>query len=127
MKINKLYVGNLSYQTEPGTLEQAFSEYGKVIEVTLIEGKGFAFVEMDSLESAQSAMEALNGIEIDGRSIRLDEARPQRQKDRGSYDKRTGRGENRGSTQRRKDRGNDDTRTSRGGNRGSGRSRKPRW
>jgi len=111
MNTNKLYIGNLNYQTDQRTLEQAFSEYGDVIEVTIIEGRGFGFVEMDSNESAQSAMDALNGTEIDGRSIRVDEARPKRRedRDRGGYDnRRGGRGYDRG-----------------GG--GGGRRREPRW
>ncbi len=76
MSINKLYVGNLSYHTNKDKLTEIFSAYGEVTSVTIIEGKGFGFVEMESSEAAQSAKEALDGTELDGRNIRVDEARP---------------------------------------------------
>jgi len=78
---NKLYVGNLNYQTAEETLKKAFSAHGEVLSVTIIQGKGFGFVEMDSSESAQKAKEALNNTELDGRTIRVDEARPKREGD----------------------------------------------
>jgi RNA recognition motif-containing protein len=73
---NKLYVGNLSYMTGEEKLREAFSAYGTVTSITIIEGKGFGFVEMETGEAAQSAKEALDGKELDGRNIKVDEARP---------------------------------------------------
>lgn len=76
----RLYVGNLNYRTTEDTLGDIFSEYGDVVEVTIIEGKGFGFVEFESEEDAKEAIENLNGEEVDGRRIRVDVARsrPQR-------------------------------------------------
>lgn len=76
MKVNKLYVGNLTYQTTQEELKELFSSFGTVVSITIIEGKGFGFVEMDSPESAQKAKDALDGSDFDGRTIRVDEARP---------------------------------------------------
>jgi RNA recognition motif-containing protein len=76
----RLYVGNLNYSTTDSTLRELFGEYGTVTDVTVIEGKGFAFVEYDSDESAQEAINNLNETEVDGRDLRVDVAheRPQR-------------------------------------------------
>jgi len=57
-------------------LREAFSAYGTVTSITIIEGKGFGFVEMETGEAAQTAKEALDGKELDGRNIKVDEARP---------------------------------------------------
>lgn len=73
---NKLYVGNLSYQTTEDTLKGAFAAHGNVVSVTVIQGKGFGFVEMGSDAEAQKAKESLNNTEIEGRTIKVDEARP---------------------------------------------------
>ena len=72
----KLYVGNLSYSTTESTLRQTFGSYGEITGVTMIEGKGFSFVEFSTEEDAQKAKAALNGTELDGRTIRVDDARP---------------------------------------------------
>ena len=85
MSNNKLYVGNLSYQTGEEKLREAFSAYGTVSSVTIIEGKGFGFVEMESGEAAQSAKEALDGKELDGRNIKVDEARPRPKRSGGGF------------------------------------------
>ncbi len=85
MSNNKLYVGNLSYQTGEEKLREAFSAYGTVSSVTIIEGKGFGFVEMESGEAAQSAKEALDGKELDGRNIKVDEARPKPKRSGGGF------------------------------------------
>ena len=76
----RLYVGNLNYGTTDSTLRELFGTHGHVTEVTVIEGKGFGFVEYDSEESAQQAINTLNETEVDGRDIRVDvaNARPQR-------------------------------------------------
>ena len=79
---NKLYVGNLSYQTTEDELREAFSAYGDVVSVKIIGGRGFGFVEMESPEAAERAKEGLNETELGGRTIRVDEARPPRQRER---------------------------------------------
>ena len=77
-----IYVGNLSYQTTEDELRQAFENYGQVTSVNIIkdkfsgESRGFAFVEMASDEEAQEAMTKLNGFEINGRGMSVNEARP---------------------------------------------------
>ena len=76
MEGKKLYVGNLTYSVGEEQLRELFSDYGTVASVRVIEQKGFAFVEMDSPEEAQSALDALNLTEFEGRTIHIDEARP---------------------------------------------------
>ena len=77
-----IYVGNISYSTNETMLEQAFSAYGTVDSARIItdrdsgRSKGFGFVEMADQSEAQAAIEALNGTDIDGRSITVNEARP---------------------------------------------------
>jgi len=80
MKGSKLYVGNLSYSVTNEQLEELFSNYGEVIQVNIIEGKGFGFVEMSNSAEAEKAREALNGSEFEGRTLKVDEARPPRPK-----------------------------------------------
>jgi len=77
----KLYVGNLSFQTTETTLTSAFEKDGrKVASVSIVmdrdtgRPRGFAFVEMASDEDAQGAIKALNGSQIDGRTLRVNEA-----------------------------------------------------
>jgi RNA recognition motif-containing protein len=82
MKTSKLYVGNLNYQTDEEQLRELFSQYGTVSSVNIIEGKGFGFVEMETVEAAEKAKEALNGTQVDERTIRVDEAKPKRSGDR---------------------------------------------
>lgn len=78
----KLYVGGLSYNTNENTLKETFSQAGTVESATIIidkmsgRSKGFGFVEMTSDEEAQKAIEMLNGKELDGRTITVNEARP---------------------------------------------------
>lgn len=72
----RLYVGNLNYRTTADALGYMFAEYGNVMDVVIIEGKGFGFIEMETDEDATRAREGLNGTELDGRTIRVDEARP---------------------------------------------------
>ena len=84
----KLYVGNLSYDTTEGTLRTLFAEYGEIESVNLITDrdtgrpKGFAFVEMATDQAAQAAISALNGKSIDDREIKVDKAKPQADRDR---------------------------------------------
>ena len=78
MEGSKLYVGNLKYSVTNEQLKEAFSAYGEVKSVNIIEGKGFGFVEMSTAEEAQKAKEALNDTDFDGRPLKIDEARPPR-------------------------------------------------
>ena len=78
----RLYVGNLSYGTTDASLTAAFGEFGTVDEAVVImdrdtgRSKGFGFVTMNNDEEAKAAMEALDGQDMDGRAIRVNEARP---------------------------------------------------
>ena len=85
-----IYVGNISYQATEEDLKQAFGAYGDVDSARIItdretgRSKGFGFVEMANDEQAKAAIEALNGSEIAGRSVTVNEARPrQPRNDRG--------------------------------------------
>jgi RNA recognition motif-containing protein len=80
MEGSTLYVGNLTYSVNEEQLEELFSNYGDVKEVRIIERKGFGFVEMSSPEEAEKAKEALNETVFEGRTMRVDEARPPRPK-----------------------------------------------
>jgi len=83
MKGKKLYIGNLSYSVTTEQLKELFSDYGEVREVKIIHGKGFGFVEMSDASEAESAKESLDGIGFEGTVLRVDEARPPRNR-RGS-------------------------------------------
>ena len=79
----KLFVGGLAYGVTDQELEQLFSEQGKVLSATIIkdksngQSKGFGFVEMEDLKEAQNAIKTLNGKEVSGRAIIVNQARPQ--------------------------------------------------
>jgi len=90
----KIYVGNLSYDIDDDKLSAMFTNHGEVDSATVIidrdtgRSKGFGFVEMSDQGQAQAAMDALNGTEVDGRSITVNEARPReprRDRSRGGY------------------------------------------
>lgn len=76
MEGKRLYVGNLTYSVNESQLRDLFSQYGDVASVKVIEQKGFAFVEMGTSEEAQAAMDGLNQTVYEGRTMRIDEARP---------------------------------------------------
>jgi len=76
MEGSKLYVGNLTYSVTNEQLEELFSKYGEVKQVNIIEGRGFGFVEMSDHSEAEKAKEALDGSDFDGRTLKVDEARP---------------------------------------------------
>ena len=86
-----IYVGNLSYETTEEDLRSAFEQFGKVDSVSIIkdkfsgQSKGFGFIEMPTKGEGQSAIEGLNGKERNGRTLKVNEARP-------SSDKRGGGG-----------------------------------
>lgn len=99
-----LYVGNVSFNTMENDLNELFAQCGTVARCNLIADKytgrsrGFAFVEMSSDAEAQAAIDKLNGHELDGRALRINEARPRedrpprRDDQRGGYDDRRGGG-----------------------------------
>lgn len=86
MENSKMYVGNLNYSVSESELRDLFAEHGNVESVKIIEGRGFGFVEMSAKEEMDAAMEALNGQDFKGRTLRIDEARPR--KDKRGYNRR---------------------------------------
>ena len=97
----KLYVGNLGYSVSNADLEQMFSEHGTVGSAQVIEdrstgqSKGFGFVEMGSDAEAQTAINALNGQDHDGRALTVNEAKPREPRSGGGYGGGGGRGRGR--------------------------------
>jgi len=91
-----IYVGNLSYDTGNAELKEAFAQYGEVSDARVVEDKftgrsrGFGFVEMPSNADGQKAIAALNGTNLQGRTITVNEARPR--EDRGGGGRGGGRG-----------------------------------
>jgi len=89
----RIYVGNLSYEVTEVDLRQAFEPWGQIESVNIINdkytgrSKGFGFVEMPSDDEGQVAIEALNGKELKGRALVVNEARPRTENrgDRGGY------------------------------------------
>jgi len=83
-----IYVGNMSYKTTDTQLNTAFSEYGEVSSARVVmdrdtgRPKGFGFVEMPDAAQAQAAIKALNGTDMDGRSLTVNEARPREENPR---------------------------------------------
>jgi RNA recognition motif-containing protein len=114
-----IYVGNLSFDAGDAELQAAFEEYGEVTSARVITDKftgksrGFGFVEMPSSEEARAAIEALNGADMFGRELKVNEARPSTGGGRGGYGGGGGRGGGRGHGG--------------GGGRGGGRGRRDDW
>ena len=87
----KLYVGNLPYSVDKSSLEDIFSAYGNVTSAQVImdretgRSKGFGFVEMGSDQEAQGAISGLNGKNIEGRNLTVNEARPQEPRSSGGF------------------------------------------
>ena len=111
--MTNIFVGNLSYQTTQEELHAAFSAYGNVERVSVVtdrdsgQPRGFAFVEMTEARDAENAIAQLNGAELNGRALNVNEARP----------KTSGGGGGFGGGRR----------PSGGGNRGGGGGRGQRW
>ena len=86
---NKLYVGGLPYSVTEGRLQEIFSLHGTVESANVISDKftghsrGFGFVEMSSSKEAQKAIESLNGTQLDGRTLTVNEAKPMARRDNG--------------------------------------------
>jgi RNA recognition motif-containing protein len=80
--LKKIYVGNLNFQTSDEDLRTLFGEYGQVSSATVItdrdtgRSRGFGFVEMDDDSAAQNAITGINGRDVDGRQLNVNEARP---------------------------------------------------
>ena len=109
--MTNIFVGNLSFQTSQDQLQSAFAQYGNVERVNIVtdrdsgQPRGFAFVEMTEQRDAETAIAQLNGSELNGRAMNVNEARPKT--DRGGF------GANR--------------RPGGGGGGGGNRRREPRW
>jgi len=112
--VTNIFVGNLSYQATQADLQSAFGAYGSVERINVVtdretgQPRGFAFVEMSDSEAAQNAIAHLNGAELHGRAMNVNEARPKPAGGGGGYGGQRSNSGNRG-----------------GG--GGGRSRGPRW
>ena len=121
----KLYVGNLAFQTTSEDLQELFSQVGTVESASVVEdrmtgrSRGFAFVEMATPEDAASAIEQMNGKEVGGRALKVNEAKPRENRSGGGGGRRFGGNRGGGGY---------------GGNSGGGRgknfgggNREPRW
>lgn len=100
-----LFVGNLSFRTTEDELKSLFSSHGEVTSVRIVKdrdsglSRGFGFVEMSDAGEAQSALEQLNGQELSGRAIRVDQAQA-RENNRGEGNRFGNRGGNRPDNRR---------------------------
>ena len=89
--MQKLYVGNISFRMADQDLTDLFGQKGEVLSAKIImdrdsgRSKGFGFVEMGSKEAAEAAIEAYNGQEIEGRTLRVNIAMDKPREDRGAY------------------------------------------
>jgi RNA recognition motif-containing protein len=87
--MNKLFVGNLSFNTTENDLQDAFAAFGTVTEANLMmdratgRARGFGFVTMSSAEEAQKAIEGMNGKSIDGRALTVNLAKPREERSSG--------------------------------------------
>ncbi len=87
----KIYVGNLSYKTYEDALRGQFQAFGQVDSVKIItdrdsgQSKGFGFVEMGSDSEAQAAIQGMNGREVDGRQLKVNEAMDKPRRDNNRY------------------------------------------
>ena len=85
---SKIYVGNISFNTSEEDLKNVFTSFGDVVSVNIItdretgRSKGFGFVELSSPDAAKAAIAALNGKEVDGRQLRVNEAQDRPKKER---------------------------------------------
>ena len=89
MDNNKLFVGNLSFNTTENDLRDAFATHGNVVEINLMmdrdtgRPRGFGFVTMSTPEEAQAAMNALSGKQLDGRALTVNVAKPREERSGG--------------------------------------------
>jgi RNA recognition motif-containing protein len=91
MSNSKLYVGNLSFKTTEDELRSAFGQYGSVTDVYVAMDKmtgrprGFAFVTMGTSDEAKQAAEKMNGVDLGGRQLTVNEARPKEERPGGGF------------------------------------------
>ena len=84
--MTNIFVGNLSYQTNQNDLEAAFAAFGAVERVSVVtdrdtgQPRGFAFIEMTNRNEASNAIAGLNGTELNGRALNVNEARPREER-----------------------------------------------
>jgi cold-inducible RNA-binding protein len=120
--MKNIYVGNLAFSTAENDLESLFGQYGQVDRVHLVrnrdtgESRGFAFVEMTNPQEADNAINALNGQDLHGRTLSVNEARPRPEGGAGAGGPRGFGGGGGGNRPK-----------SGGGGGGFGRKREPRW
>jgi cold-inducible RNA-binding protein len=125
--LKNIYVGNISFQTSEQDLDAAFSAYGQVERVQIVkdrdtgQSRGFAFVEMANNAEADKAMEALNGADMGGRTLTVNEARPREPRQGGGGFGGGGGGNRFGGG------GGGGGRPGGGGGGGGNRRREPRW
>ena len=87
----EIYVGNLAYATTDEGLKSAFAQFGEVTAARVVtdrmtnRSKGFGFVTMPDAAQAQAAIDAMNGKELDGRTVRVNESQPRPREDRGGF------------------------------------------
>ena len=93
---NKLFVGNLSFETTENSLQDAFAAFGTVVETNLMmdretgRPRGFGFITMSSVEEAQKAIEGMNGKSVDGRALTVNIAKPREERPAGGGGGRRG-------------------------------------
>ena len=98
----KIFVGNLAPDVREEDLMNLFSQHGQVRDVKIIrdmftqQSKGFGFLEMPALAEAQKAISELNTFDLKGKKLNVNEARPQRDRNRGGFRGGSGGGQNRG-------------------------------
>lgn len=86
-----IYVGNLSYRMNDQDLEELFAKFGEVKSCKIVNdretgrSKGFGFIEMDAEQDGQNAVNELNGKEVEGRTLKVNEARPRAPRERRAY------------------------------------------
>ena len=89
----KLYVGNLSYQTQDSDLREQFAQFGSVVSANIVtdrdtgRSRGFGFVEMTTEEEARAAEAGMNGQELDGRTLKVNESKPRENRSGGGRDR----------------------------------------
>jgi len=88
MQGSKLFVGNLNYSVGKEQLKELFSPFGEVLDVKIIDNKGFGFVEMSTQAEAEKAKKELNNTYFFGRNISVDEARSGKSQHRGKRPQR---------------------------------------
>ena len=96
IRVKNIFVGNLSFNTSEDALRQAFEAFGQVDRVSILtdretgRSRGFGFVEMANAEEGDKAIAALNGTQLDGRTLNVNEARPKAERNGGGRERSFG-------------------------------------